>query len=109
MDSGADEVRVLFVSVDSEPDTRQKLRQYVDAFGEQFVGLRGPEPTLRDGARRYRVTFGYGEPNEEGWYNVSHSSAAFIFDRQVNLRLMARQDDPADALAQDLQRLVDAG
>lgn len=109
MDGGADDVRVLFVSVDPERDTREKLRQYVDAFGDQFVGLRGPVPELRDFAKRYRVTFGYGEPNEDGWYNVSHSSAAFIFDRRGEVRLLARQEDSIEALTQDLQRLANAG
>lgn len=109
MDSSADDVRVLFVSVDPERDTRAKLHQYVDAFGEQFVGLRGPIPELRDFAKRYRVTFGYGEPDEDGWYNVSHSSAAFIFDRQGEVRLLARQEDSIEALTHDLQRLANAG
>ena len=106
MEGNADDVRVLFVSVDPQRDDRERLRQYVESFGEQFVGLRGPEPALRDLAKRYRVTFGYGEPNEDGWYNVSHSSAAFVFDRAGNVRLLARQDDSIDALTSDLERLV---
>lgn len=106
MEGGADDVRVLFVSVDPQRDTREALRQYVGAFGEQFVGLRGPEPALRDLAKRYRVTFGYGEPDEQGYYDVSHSSAAYIFDREGNVRLLARQDDSIDALQTDLERLV---
>lgn len=102
----ADAVRVLFVSVDPERDTPEVLRRYAGAFGEQFVGLRGDIPTLRDLVKRYRVTFSHGEPDEHGYYDVSHSSAAFIFDRNGDIRLLARQDDSVDDIRADLEHLV---
>lgn len=106
MESGADDVRILFVSVDPERDSANKLSRYVDAFGEQFVGLRASEPVLRELVKRYRVTFGYDEPDPNGWYEVSHSSAAFIFDREGNIRLLAQQKDTIEAITADLQRLT---
>lgn len=106
LDGGAEDVRVLFVSVDPERDTREVLSQYVSAFGEQFDGLRGPESALRDLVKRYRATFGYGEPDEHGYYDVSHSSAAYIFDRDREIRLLAREDASIGAIERDLERLV---
>ncbi len=105
----AGEVRVLFVSVDPRRDTLAALRAYVAAFAPQVVGLRGEEPVLRRLTRRYRVTYGYGEPDEDGFYLVSHSSAVFIFDRQGRARLLATSGDPVEAIAADLRRLVEAG
>ena len=102
----ADAIRVLFISVDPERDTLERLDQYASAFGERFVGLRGEIPYLRDLTKRYRVTFGYGEPDDSGYYNVSHSSAAFVFDRDGELRLLTRPDDSIEALRKDLVRLV---
>lgn len=102
----ADAVRVLFVSVDPERDTPEVLRRYTGAFGEQFVGLRGDIPALRELTKRYRVTFSHGEPDEHGHYDVSHSSAAFIFDRDGDVRLLARHDAPVEQLRADLEQLV---
>lgn len=104
----ADEVRVLFVSVDPERDTPERLANYVDGFGERFVGLRGPIPYLRDLTKRYRTTFGHGEPDDSGFYDVSHSNAAFIFDRSGEIRLLGREDDDIDDIAADLERLVES-
>lgn len=104
----ADEVRVLFVSVDPERDTPERLAKYVDSFGERFVGLRGPIPYLRDLTKRYRTTFGYGKPDDSGFYDVSHSNAAFIFDRDGEIRLLGREDDDIDDLAADLERLAES-
>ncbi len=104
--TAADDVRVLFVSVDPKRDTRERLRGYVSAFGPQFTGLRGPLPELRELTKRYRVTFGYGEPDESGYYDVSHSSASFVFDREGEVRLMVRTDDPIEAIVHDLRILA---
>lgn len=103
---GADDVRFLFVSVDPERDTPEVLERYTGSFGEQFVGLRGDIPTLRELTKRYRVTFSHGEPDDNGHYDVSHSSAAFIFDRGGDIRLLARQDDSVDDIRTDLRHLV---
>lgn len=103
----ADEVRVLFVSVDPERDTPERLAKYVDSFGERFVGLRGSIPDLRDLTKRYRTTFGYGKPDDSGFYDVSHSNAAFIFNRNGEIRLLGREDDDIDAIATDLERLAE--
>jgi len=104
--SSADQVRVLFVSVDPERDTRERLARYMNGFGERFVGLRGKEATLRELTKRYRVTFGYSEPDESGFYKVSHSNAAFIFDEQGQLHLLARPRLSIEDFAQDLTRLA---
>jgi protein SCO1/2 len=103
-ESMADRFRVLFISVDPERDTLERLENYAGAF----VGLRGEIPYLRDLTKRYRVTFGYGKPDDNGWYNVSHSTAAFIFDPQGELRLLVRPDDSIDAIQADLERLAGA-
>lgn len=102
----ADDVRFLFVSVDPERDTPEVLQRYTGGFGDRFVGLRGDIATLRDLTKRYRVTFSHGEADEHGHYDVSHSSAAFVFDRDGDIRLLARQDDSVDDIRADLEHLV---
>jgi protein SCO1/2 len=102
----ADAVRVLFVSVDPARDTSEVLKDYVQAFGPQFVGLSGDEATLRKLARRYRVTFALDKPDAKGDYTVSHSSAVFVFDQQGRVRLLGRGSDTPAAIAGDLTRLM---
>ena len=98
---------MLFVSVDPQRDSVAKLHAYVDYFGDQVIGLRGPEPTLRKLAQRYRTTFGYGDPDETGFYEVSHSSGIYVFDGSGAARLLFRSDDPLAAMQDDLRQLLD--
>ena len=104
--SRPEDVRVLFVSVDPARDTPQVLRAYTDAFGAEIIGLSGTRDALNRLTKRYRVTYGYGEPDASGDYPVSHSSAVFVFDEQGEARLLVRDSDPVDAIVADLDRLI---
>lgn len=103
-----DDVQVLFVSVDPERDSPGRLREYTGSFGPQFTGLTSDEVTLRQVTKRYRATFSYGSPDQNGDYLVSHPSAVYVFDSQGKARLLMRNDDSAEAIAHDLERLARA-
>ncbi len=99
-------MRVLFVSVDPERDDPARLREYTSGFGDQVIGLTGSQEQLKTLTKRFRVTYGYGEPDDSGFYLVSHSSAVFAFDRQGQARLLFNQDVTADQMASDLSRML---
>ncbi|MGA9854914.1 MAG: SCO family protein [Gammaproteobacteria bacterium] len=102
----ADQVRVLFVSVDPARDTPAVLKSYTNAFGPWFVGLTGSQQELTAITKRYRVAYRLGKPDAKGNYAVYHSSAVFIFDRQGNARLLTSLSDKPDLIATDLKRLL---
>jgi len=100
------QTQTLFVSVDPQRDTPERLASYVDFFDKRIVGLTGNEPELRELAKRYRTTFGYDEPDADGNYAVSHSSAVYVFDRDGKARLLLRPDLSTDEIRQDLIALA---
>jgi protein SCO1/2 len=100
------QVRVLFVSVDPNRDTLSKLAEYTSAFGPRVTGLTASEAHLRELVKDYNVTFSYGDAYPDGQYNVSHSSAIFVFDREGHARLLGRTSASVEGLASDLKRLV---
>lgn len=101
-----DQVTPLFVSVDPQRDTPEKLGEYVRFFGDHMVGLTGDEAGLRDLAKRYRTTFGYDEPDNKGNYNVSHSAAIYVFDGQGDARLLLRPELTREQITRDLTQLA---
>jgi len=106
MGEAAQHVRVLFVTVDPKRDTLEVLRRYVRAFGPGITGLRGSQAELQALGKRYRITYSYGKPDAKGDYEVTHSSAVFVFDPEGKARLMILPGDGAKAIADDLRRLV---
>lgn len=105
----ADKVRVLFVSVDPKRDTTTVLKQYVTAFGPQFVGLRGSDDQLESLTKRYRVAYSRDKPDTQGNYLVTHSSAVFIFDGTGKSRLLALSATKAGDIVHDLKLLISGG
>jgi protein SCO1/2 len=102
----ADQIRVLFVSVDPKRDSLAYLKRYVEYFGPQIIGLRGEHDALRTLTKRYRVTYGYSKSDAQGNYEVSHSSAVYVFDGNGKVRLLIRPDDKVADITADLKRLL---
>jgi protein SCO1/2 len=103
------DVQVVFVSVDPKRDTPDRLKSYVKFFDDSIIGLTGKEENLRALSKRYRTTFGYADADENGNYDVSHSSAVYVFDRQGQARLLVRPDQDLEALQADLTALAREG
>ena len=109
--SKADDVRVLFVTVDPTRDTLPVLKQYAEAFAPEIVGLRGTDDQLAALAKRYRVAYSVTPESGDQPYTVSHSSAVYVFDQTGKIRLLvsslATATPDIDGTAADLERLVD--
>jgi protein SCO1/2 len=106
-------VRVLFVTVDPNRDTPALLAAYVKNFGTELVGLRGTPDQLAALARRYRVVYAVTPATEDHPYEVTHSSAIYVFDTTGAARLivasLASTTPDIAGTAADLKRLVEAG
>lgn len=103
----ANDVRVLFVSVDPKRDTKQVLKDYVHAFAPQIDGLSGTNDQLTDLTRRYRVIYSVSPASPGRSYEVMHSGAVFFFDRQGRARLVTTKTDDIVGLTSDLRQLLD--
>lgn len=102
-------VRILFISVDPARDTPQALHAYVDAFDAQHArGLTGTDRQIESLAKRYRVAYQMEKRDPNGSYEVTHSSAVYVFDKKGRARLLATSGDSPDAIAHDLRRIIEA-
>ncbi|MFD1026193.1 SCO family protein [Paraburkholderia sabiae] len=104
----AQKVRILFVSVDPARDTPKALHDYVGAFDAQHArGLTGTDSQIEDMARHYRVAYQMEKREPNGNYEVTHSSAVYIFDAHNHARLLATDHDTPDVIAKDVRRIIE--
>jgi protein SCO1 len=104
----AQQVRILFITVDPARDTAQALHDYVGAFDSQHArGLTGSASQIESLAKRYRVAYQMEKRDPKGNYEVTHSSAVYVFDAQGHARLLVTDHDSPDAIAQDLRRIIE--
>ena len=105
----ADGARILFVSVDPTRDTPDVMHAYVNAFDPRAVGLSGAPRDIEELSKRYRSAFTREPDQGNGQYEVSHSSAIYIFDRDGKARLLSTPDRSQDDLVHDLHLLLSLG
>lgn len=103
----AEHARIVFVSVDPQRDTPEILHHYVRAFDSRAVGLTGDPRKVRKMTKAYRVVFDADPPDKSGNYEVTHSSAVFIFDRQGRARLISGSTDDTEAITHDVKQLIE--
>jgi len=102
----ANQVQILFVSVDPERDSVDALKQYTENFGDRVLGLRGKDEAVNKLTKMYKISYGAEEPTTDGQYDVYHSQAVYVFDQKGIARLLIRPDDKVEDIAIDLQRLL---
>lgn len=102
----ADEVQVLFVTVDPERDTQEVLSRYVPAFDARFIGLTGEPAAIARTAKEFKVVYQKQPGKTADSYTVDHSSGTFVFDRQGNVRLFVRHDQAVEDLVHDIRQLL---
>lgn len=103
---GADQVQVVFVTLDPERDTPQRLGEYVGWFHPSFLGLTGRPETIAEVAKHMRVTAIRREVTGSMGYVLDHTAGAYVFGPDGRLRLFLAEDATTDAIAADLRRLL---
>ena len=90
----ADQVQVLFVTLDPARDSAKVLGKYVTAFHPSFLGLFGDAAATERTAREFKVA-----PEK-------HAAQAFVFDPSGRLRLLVKADRIAADLPHDVGELL---
>lgn len=96
----------LFVSVDPERDTPSLMQEYLANFDPTFLALYAPAGRLPALAKDFRVYYKKVEGQTPSSYTMDHSAGSYVYDPQGRLRVYHRYGSGAQALAEDVQRLL---
>ncbi|SNX27823.1 protein SCO1/2 [Polynucleobacter meluiroseus] len=103
----AEQVQVLFVSIDPERDTPEILQQYVPAFDSRFMGLRPADnAALEKVTKDFKIYYKKIPGASPGSYTMDHTAGSYAFDPTGRLRLYIKHGQGAETLAQDLKELL---
>lgn len=102
----ANQVQVLFVTVDPERDTPERVQEYVDHFNPDFIGLSGSESELAKVWSDYGVYREVVEGTSAAGDLVNHTARITLIDQQGNLRVSFPFDTPVEDIAHDLKLLL---
>ncbi|MEO8354350.1 MAG: SCO family protein [Chloroflexota bacterium] len=105
-EENAKNVQVVFVTVDPERDTPQRVQEYVNHFNKDFVGLSGSESQLAKIWSEYGVFREIVEGTSAAGYLVDHTARVTLIDQDGNLRLSYGFETPLEDIVHDLKLLL---
>ncbi|RJP48451.1 MAG: SCO family protein [Anaerolineaceae bacterium] len=102
----ADTVQVVFISVDPERDTPEKIQKYVEHFNSNFIGLTGSMDELQPIWDAYGVYRAVNETDSAFGYIVDHTARVTLVDADGNLRLSYGFQTPVEDIVHDIKLLL---
>lgn len=94
-----EKLKALFVTVDPERDTPEKLSTYLSSFDPRFIGLSGPRVEIDKAIKAWRV-YARKVDGKNGDYTMDHTAAVYLLDPQGRfVGLIKFQEETAKALS----------
>ncbi len=75
----ASQVQVVFVTTDPDRDTPERIREWLDHFDTDFIGLTGTVEEIAAAGRQVKIAPAVKEPQEDGDYLMGHSARVIAF------------------------------
>ncbi len=100
----ASHTQIIFITVDPERDTREKLKAYVAYFGPTNIGLTGEPQEIAEVAAKYRMSYKKTGSAED--YAVDHGNFIYLIDTQGRTRSLYRSTTPVKKMVSDILSLI---
>lgn len=106
----AKDVAVVFVSVDPERDTPQRLGEYVPLFNPDFYGIHiepGPLEAMKKAYGVVAEKVYYNPQDSASGYSVDHTARLYLIDKTGRLVTSYPYGSPVENIQQDVEHLLD--
>jgi protein SCO1/2 len=100
----ADDLQVIYITVDPKTDTAAQMKKYLASFDPTFIGGTGNEAQLDAVRKEYGIL---AQKKTVGAnYTYSHSSYVYLIDRAGKLRALMPYGHKANDFAHDVRALL---
>jgi len=105
-----EQVQALFVSIDPQRDSIERLKTFAEYFDPDILGMTGSEQAIADVARRYGAAYRRSEQGDSAMgYTLDHSSYTYVVDRNGRLVDILEHATPADRLVEVIRARLAEG
>ena len=102
-----EDVRFVFVTVDPERDTPERINSYLEIFDPSIIGLTGDQADLQTVWDTFFVYQERVEVDSASGYLVDHTSRVYLVDKHGDLSLTFYFGTTPDEMAQDVIYLLE--
>lgn len=102
----AGRVQVLFITLDPERDSAERLKTFVPWFHPSFLGLRGDAAQIKVATEEFRIFGARKQVGGELGYVIDHSTGAYVFDPAGRIRLYVKDSAGVEDVVADIRLLL---
>ena len=99
-------VQGIFISVDPERDTPQRLAEYVPFFHPSMIGATGTADQIATVTRLYGSSYRKHPKASDGSYAVDHSSVTYIIGADGKLSAMLQHGTSPEAITAAINKAI---
>ncbi len=100
--AAGEEVQPIFITIDPERDTAQRLADYAPLFPPRLIALTGTDEEIHQAAAQYRVYYEKAEIGPD--YLMNHSGIIYLMDREGRFVTHFSQGTPPDRIAEAVRQ-----
>ena len=97
--------RIILVSVDPDRDSNEVLKKYVNAFGENVIGITGNIEELRKLTDQLGIFFKANKHEGEN-YSVNHSAAVVVINEEAQFHAVFSAPHSIEQFVSDLPIII---
>jgi protein SCO1/2 len=101
-----EQVRTVFVSVDPNRDKPQLLKEYVEYFGVNAIGLTGKKEEIDKVVDAYEAHYMVIPGETSNWYSINHTTTVYLHDKQGKVRYLFLYDESPEKLAKEIKKYL---
>jgi protein SCO1/2 len=103
----AEDLQPIFITVDPERDTPERVGEYAAAFSDKLIGLSGSPEQIEAAAEAFFFSYYRIDPVEEGGeYDIQHPSVGYLVDREGQPMALIPVEQSREAVAAELEKWV---
>jgi protein SCO1/2 len=105
--AGSADVQFVFVSVDPDRDTTERLAAFVPYFHPDFIGVTGSQEELEHLTKALGIYHARSDetPVDARDYLVDHTSAVLLIDPRAQLHAVYSHPDEPEAIARSFEEI----
>ena len=107
--SESDRVQTVYVSVDPERDTVEKMKAYLSYYTLPVVGLTGTVDEVASVAGDFGAYYSKSEEETSAGYLVDHTTMVYMIGPDGTLRYLSHPEDASEVMAALIRKVLAEG
>ncbi len=102
------DAQAVFISVDPERDTPERMLDFTDLMHDDMIGLTGSLEQVKAASQAYKTYFRKEEDGDPEYYLVDHSTFTYMVLPEHGFVEFFRRDETPEAMADKAACFIDA-